>query len=265
MRGDMRPRLFQGGTPDEIMNAERMFRTAEVGGIRPGVTPAELRELSRLLQAKNISAFSAEEMALLQRVTMVHSQVAGATPSSPLLSMTELVPEEALRQLPPTATNRAYVVRVRMNPDDVARVNDILGDAEGAGRLAGELEVVAGRDLANPANARILSIRANPGGMLGGTAGTVLRAAGTIMMVIGAAMTAREVLTASGPHRREIQGRATGAFAGGVAAGAFATGLCIGLGVVTAGVAILACGLGAGILGAIGGGAAGGYFGSLFD
>ena len=86
----------------------------------------ELGELRRALLARGVSGLTAEEAALLQRVTEVHARVAGATPASPLISLTELAPEEALARLPPTATNRAYVVRVQIPASDVARVNELL-------------------------------------------------------------------------------------------------------------------------------------------
>jgi hypothetical protein len=195
----------------------------------------------------------------------VHARISGATPASPLLSLTELAPAEALARLPPTATNRAYVVRVQISPSDVARVNQTLQPASEA--LSGELEVVVARDLLDATKVRILSVTRNvsPTAPLGGWVGPALTWFGRGLMILGAAVAVGQIVTASGPNRREQQGRAFGGFAGGVALGAFGAGLCVGLGVATAGVGLLACGLAFGALGAWGGSALGGSVGRWFD
>jgi hypothetical protein len=88
---------------------------------------------------------------------------------------------------------------------------------------------------------------------------------GRVFLVVGAVLTIREIVTAEGPHRRETEGRAFGAFAGGTVVGAFGAGLCIGLGIATGGLALIGCGLVAGIGGALAGGAIGGAVGRQFD
>lgn len=264
MNSDMRPRLYQGASIESTLAADKVWR-----GV--GVDPStELNEVSRLLRTKGFQALTAEERALVQRVTLAHTQRAPAYVKSPLLSMTELMPEEALQKLPPTATNRAYVVRVQIDPADVGHVNDILKGSKEAARLSGEVEVVVAKNLAQESGrpgsgVKILSIRANPSGLLGGVGGALLKWGGRAAVVIGAGLAVKDVLTAEGPHRRETQGKAFGAFAGGTVAGAFAVGMCIGLGVATGGLAILGCGLVAGVLGGLGGGWLGGKAGSLFD
>jgi hypothetical protein len=263
MTGDVRPRLYQGASPETLLEAEAAWKSA-------GVKPTELREVYQLLQKKGFQNLTAEEAALVRRVTYGHTQIAPAYKSSPLISLTELAPEEALKKLPPTATNRAYVVRVQIKPEDVGRVNEILKGSKEAARLSGEIEVVVAKNLATESGKagsgiKILSIKANPQGILGGTAGTILKWAGRGAIVIGAGLTAKEVVTATGPAKRETQGKAFGSFAGATVAGAFAAGLCIGLGVATGGLAILGCGLLGGIAGGLGGGLLGGKIGSLFD
>lgn len=93
----------------------------------------------------------------------------------------------------------------------------------------------------------------------------ILKWGGRLFMVLGAALTVKQVLEAQGEHRREQQGQATGSFAGGVALGAFGAGLCIGLGFATMGAVTLLCGIGAGLAGALGGHYAGGAIGRQFD
>ena len=274
-RSDLRPRIYQSAAPEEAAFALKQFREA-------GISSGDLGELSRALRRKGVSGLSAEESALLGRVTRVHAEVAGGTPVSPLLSLTELTPEAALARFPRTSAappgtiaQRAYVVRVQIDPSDVARVNELLART-GGNRLVPELEVVVGLDLAPTAlrgataariPPRILSITRNPSpwGPLAGKVGTGLKWGGRGLAVIGAALAIRDIVTASGPNRREQEGRAFGSFAGGTVVGAFGAGLCIGLGVATAGAGLLLCGLAFGILGAVGGGALGGKVGSVFD
>ena len=263
MTGDVRPRLYQTASPQTLLEAEAAWKAARV-------KPTELNEVYRLLQKKGFQNLTAEEAALVRRVTYGHTQIAPAYQSSPLISLTELAPEEALKKLPPTATNRAYVVRVQIKPEDVGRVNEILKGSKDAARLSGEIEVVVAKNLAAESGKagsgiKILSIKANPQGILGGAGGTILKWAGRGAIVIGAGLAAKEIVTATGPARRETQGKAFGSFAGATMAGAFAAGLCIGLGVATGGLAILGCGLLGGIAGGLGGGLLGGKIGSLFD
>jgi hypothetical protein len=253
---DLRPRLFQGGDPSR-------FAQYEAQGIRY----ADLSRLARKLRAGSVASLSAEEMALLRAVTRIHA-AEGGVGASPLLSLTELLPEEALTKLPEVATSRPYIVRVRIDPADVVRVNDLLGKSGRTPAMVNELEVLVARDLGGRGSGtRILSIRANParGAPLAGFGGGLLRWGGRALVVVGAALTIKDVLTASGPHRYETEGRAFGSFAGGTLVGAFATGLCIGLGVATGGAALLLCGLLAGAAGAAGGGWLGGRIGSWFD
>lgn len=234
-----------------------------------GIEPSDLDALSKAIKSKGIAGLDASERALLQRITSVHGQVAGATPASPLLSLTEHPPDMALKRMPRVASERAYVVRVRIQTEDVGKVNEILKRAgQTTEGMAGELEVVVAKDLAGGKGAgapKIISIVANPakGAPLGGWVGPALKWGGRGLVFVGAALAAKDVLTAEGPHRRETQVRAFGSFAGGTALGAFAAGVCIGLAIT--GVGILLCGLGFGILGAIGGGAVGGAIGRQFD
>lgn len=258
MRGDFRPRLFQSGG----IAQQQAFTIFEQQGIRF----AQLSQLRQALLSRGVTGLTAEEAILLRQVTEVHARIAGATPASPLISLTDLAPEEALARLPPTATNRAYVVRVQIRPSDVARVNELLPAATET--LSGELEVVVARDLLdNARGVRILSVTRNaaPGAPLGGWVGPALTWAGRGMLVIGAGVAVGQVVTAQGPNRREQQGQAAGGFAGGVMLGAFGAGLCVGLGVATAGIGLLACGLGFGLLGSVGGLMLGGAVGRRFD
>jgi hypothetical protein len=267
LRGnELAPRYGQSAVgsaaSDARFNAFEIFK-------RSGISPSELDTISAAIKSKGVAGLNSSEAALFQRVTNVHGQVAGATPASPLLSLTEHAPDLALKKMPPVASNRAYVVRVRIHPDAVGKVNEILKRAGGTQGMAGELEVVVGLDLTAGGKGapKILSIVANTakGAPLGGWVGPALKWGGRGLIFVGAALAAKDVLTAEGPHRRETEGRAFGSFAGGTVLGAFGAGLCIGLGVVTAGVGILLCGLGFGILGAVGGGAAGGAIGRQFD
>jgi hypothetical protein len=93
----------------------------------------------------------------------------------------------------------------------------------------------------------------------------VLKWGGRLFLVLGAALTVKQVLTASGEHRREEQGQAFGSFAGGTIAGAFAAGFCVGAGIATGGIALLVCAGIAGVAGAVGGHYAGGAVGRQFD
>jgi hypothetical protein len=261
-RGDLRPRLYQTGQLAEREAAFALFR-------QRGISFAQLSQLSRQLRAGGVSALTQEQAAVLRVVTEVHATVSGATPHSPLISLTELEPAAALERLPKVGTQRAWLVRVRISPNDVIRVNDILRRT-GQGALAAEQEIVVAMDLASGTGARgpqILSITANQaqGAPLAGRLGAGLRWTGRALIVVGAALTVHEVVTAKGPHRRETQGRAFGGFAGATAVGAFGAGLCIGLGVATAGVGLALCGLGFGIAGMLGGSWAGGRIGRAFD
>jgi hypothetical protein len=263
--GDVRPRLFQG-TAEFSAERESAFRIFQ----QRGISYAKLSELSRRLRAGGVEGLTAEESALFQQVTQIHAEVAGATPASPLLSLTELSPETALQRLKPTATSRAYIVRVRIDPRDVGRVNEILrrtgSTTEG---LAAELEVVVAQDLqaAGRSAPRILSIVRNPApaAPLAGATGSVLTWVGRGTVFLGAALTMAQVVTAEGPHRRETEGRALGSFAGGTVLGAFGTGFCIGAGIATGGAVLLLCGLAFGAAGAFGGQALGGAIGRAFD
>jgi Domain of unknown function (DUF4157) len=263
MTKELGPRLYQGQMPETVIQAEQAWKAA-------GVSPTELYNASDLLKKKGFQNLTAEEAALVRRVTYGHTQIAPAYKSSPLISMTELLPEQALQKLPPTATNRAYVIRVQIKEEDVGRVNEILKESKEAARLSGEVEVVVAKNIAKESGntnsgLKILSIKANPKGTLGGIAGTALKWTGRAAVVIGLGLAIKDVVTAAGPHKREIQGQAAGSFAGATVLGAFAVGLCIGLGVATGGLAILGCGLLGGILGGAGGDFLGGKIGSLFD
>jgi hypothetical protein len=132
--------------------------------------------------------------------------------------------------------------------------------------MAGELEVVVAQDLRGQ-GAEILSITRNPapGAPLAGIGGSALQWTGRGLAILGAGLAIKDIVTAEGPHRRETEGRAFGSFAGATVLGAFGAGLCIGLGVATAGVGLLLCGLVFGALGAFGGGALGGAVGRKFD
>jgi hypothetical protein len=237
---------------------------------RAGISWGERIRLQQALRSRGAAAILAEEgelAALLRRVADIHA-VQGGVQGSPLLSLTELLPEEALARLPPVATGRTYVVRVRIAPEDVIRVNELLGRTGRTANLANELEVVVAQDLAGSGAApRIVSITANPaeGALLGGFRAGALRWGGRAMMVIGAAIAIHDVVTASGPRRREQEGRAFGSFAGATVLGAFGAGLCVGLGIATGGIALALCGLAFGAAGGFGGGLLGGKVGSWFD
>jgi hypothetical protein len=239
---------------------------------RADILPSDLGELSKAIRLKGIAGLTTEEAALFTKVTRIHAQFTGTTEASPLVSLTEHAPSEALKKLPQVASNRAYVVRVQIDPKDVARVNEILKRAgKSVDGMAGELEVVVAQDLSaggrGPGTAKILSIVANPakGAPLGGWVGPAMKWGGRGLVFVGAALAVKDILTADGPHRRETQGRAFGSFAGGTVLGALGAGFCIGIGVVTAGVGILLCGIGFGVLGAVVGGATGGAIGRKFD
>jgi hypothetical protein len=252
---ELAPRLISEPWTPEI---ERLWA-------RQGLSRAELLELSRRLRVRGFPTLMAEGDPILRQVVRAHAEY-GLVRGSPLLSLTELTPEEALaRRLPPVATGRAYVVRVQIDPRDVGRVNEILGRTRGAtGNLARELEVVVAQDLAG-GRARIVSITPNPSGPLGGGVGTALRWGGRGLAVIGAGTAVYEIVTAEGPRRREIQGRAFGSFAGGTILGAAGVGFCIGAGIATGGFGLLLCGLIAGGAGTFGGQAIGGAVGRQFD
>jgi hypothetical protein len=232
----------------------------EAAWLRQGVTRAQLINLSQRLQTRGFDALMAENDPILNIVTRAHAEE-GLVQGSPLLSLTELAPGEG--QLPPVATGRAYIVRVLVDPEDVGRVNEILGRTQDASRLAQEIEVVVAQDLAG--EARIVSIIPNPSGALGGGLGTALRWTGHGFAIIGAGLAIYDIATAEGPHRRETEGRAFGSFAGGTVLGGLGVGFCVGAGIATGGLGLLLCGLVAGGAGALGGQALGGTVGRQFD
>jgi hypothetical protein len=236
-----------------------------------GIRTGELGELYRKLQKPGgVPALTAEEAALLEKVTRMHA-VEGAVEGSPVISLSELEPDAALAKLPKVATERTYVVRVRIDPKDVIRVNEMLGKAGRTERLMTEAEVLVSRDLrgtvGSTARTRIVSIRANPspGATFGGMRGTILRWGGRAMVVAGFALTSYDIATAKGPDKREQQGRAAGGFIGGVWGAAFVGGFCIGAGIATGGIVLGLCGLAGGALGMVGGVALGGALGSAAD
>jgi hypothetical protein len=238
--------------------------TPEIEGLwaKEGISHQELISLSTRLKARGFAALQAENDPILRVVVRAHAE-RGLVRGSPLVSLAELTPEQALGGgLPPVATQRAYVVRVLVDPEDVGKVNEILGRT-GKSKLAQEMEVVVAQDLAG--EARIISITPNPAGPLGSGLGTAIRWGGKGLAVLGAATAGYEVVTAEGPHRREIEGRAFGSFAGGTILGALGVGFCIGAGIATGGVVLLLCGLVAGGVGALGGQALGGSVGKQFD
>ncbi|MFG2298931.1 DUF4157 domain-containing protein [Streptomyces sp. NPDC048603] len=260
--GELRPRLYQDVDIPKRMEAFELFE-------RRGARFGDLSRLSARLRSGGVGALTAEEAALLKAVTYAHA-VENATAASPVISLTELEPTaENAKLLPPSVRTRTYVVRVRIDPNDVIRVNEILRRT-GQPALAAEREILVAVDLAagaGPRGPEILSITANQAGgaPLAGALGKGLRFAGKALMVIGAALAVGEVVTAQGPGRRETQGRAAGSFVGGTALAAFGTGLVVGLGVATGGVALVLIGLGLGVAGAVGGGALGGRIGRAFD
>lgn len=261
---DLRPR-FGSGTPAELLQAERLFA-------QEGVSYSQLSQLRSALLSRGVSGLTAEEAQLFNTVVRVHTQVAGATPSSPLLSLTQLEPAQALRTFTPeagragigTVTQRSYVVRVRINPADVAEANQVLGRAR-LPNLAPEMEVVVAQDLTR--GAQIVSITRNTSSFapLGGVGGAVLTWVGRGLLVIGAAVTVYQVATAHGPHQHQEQGSALGSFALGTAGASFAAGFCIGAGIATGGGVLLLCGLAGGLLGGGLGYFGGGAIGSIFD
>ena len=237
---------------------------------RAGISWAQRIQLQQALRSRGAAAILAEngELAgLLRRVVNIHA-VEGGVEGSPLLSLTELLQEEALTKLPEVATGRTYVVRVRIAPEDVIRVNEVLGRSGRTAQLANELEVVVAQDLVGRgARPRIVSITANTAenALLGGWRAGALRWGGRAMMVIGAGIAIHDVVTASGPHRREQEGRAFGSFAGATVLGALGAGFCVGAGIATGGIALALCGLAFGAAGGFGGGWLGGRVGSWFD
>jgi Domain of unknown function (DUF4157) len=272
---DLRPRYMQGAVTSAEWNsksAANKFLENQMG-----VVSDDLKLVYNRLREVGFEGLTESERIVLQRVTHAHAQVSGpgGTSVSPLISATEHSPE-ALFQLADegkirlgVATERAYILRVKVNPGDVGKVNEILGRTQSnSGGMVNELEVVIAKDLrvaAAEGQPRILSITPNPRGPLGGAVGTGLKFVGHGLAIFGAALTIREILTAEGPHRRETEGRAFGSFAGGTVLGGLAAGFCVGFGIATGGAALLLCGLGAGLIGAAGGGFLGGRVGRLFD
>jgi hypothetical protein len=263
LTSDLRPR-WGTAAPEEIIHAESLFR-------QHGVTPRQLMDLRAALRARGIAGLTAQESALFRTVTMVHADIAGATPSSPLLSLTRLEPRQALEVFSRRGTvmQRAYIVRVRIDPGSVADVNQLLNRVGTGSHLAAELEVVVAEELSTTGRggARVLSVTRNPtpGAPLGGWRGAGLQWVGRGLIVLGAGIAIHEVVTAQGPHRRQQQGTAFGSFAGGTLAGAFGAGFCVGAGIATGGVALLLCAGAFGLAGAGAGGLLGGGLGSLFD
>jgi hypothetical protein len=268
--GDLKPR-WGAGTPEELIAAERIFQGE-------GISYRQLADLRASIQKVGINGLSAEESALFQQVVRVHAEIAGATPRSPLLSLTRLSPEEALQVFNRpaasggpgigTVTQRSYIVRVRVDPNSVADVNSVLQRAAPGSRLASELEVVVAEELSTTSNtARILSVTRNPSPVapLGGAAGGALVWVGRGLIVLGAAITIAQVVTAKGPHQHEQEGSALGSFTGGMMLGAFGAGFCVGAGIATGGIALFLCAGAWGVAGGLGGGWVGGKVGSLFD
>lgn len=258
----------------------RLWQPGDVSSLAPyqraGISYAQLNELSRALRGpRGLQGLSPEQLVTLRTVTRLHA-VEGAVGSSPVVSLTGLSPDEALTRLPPVAQYRTYVVRVRIHPDDVIRVNEMLGRAGRTTQLVDEIEILVGRDLGGqmrpgplhiPGRAEIVSITANPHekATFGGRVAPALRWVGRGLVVVSAVTTMHEIVTAEGPHRRQTQGRAFGSFAGSTLLGAFGAGFCVGAGIATGGIALALCVGGFGIAGAVGGGFAGSAVGGLFD
>jgi hypothetical protein len=223
---------------------------------------ALLMQLSRAFQKSGMGGLSAEQTELLKQVVRIHAEE-GFTHGSPFVSATELSPKLAANALPKVATTRAYIVRVVVDPKYVVKVNEVL-TRMGKAPMAQELEVLLAHDVHDQA-VRITSIKANPTGPLGGRWGTALKWGGKAMVWIGAGIAIKNILTASGPHRRQQQGEAFGGFVGGTALGAFGTGFCIGAGIATGGIALALCGLGFGLAGLGAGHLIGGAVGRKID
>lgn len=263
---DLAPRIFneirarQAGGPPLSWSAGR----------QPWATYAEadlvrVPELVRRVNT-NPSALTPAELDLLASMAQVH--INGSTPGAPFGSYA--LPGTDVSSVGP----KLWRVRVEIDPSTALNVADTSTPVSQllAVENVAEREVMVATDDAM----RILSVESTspivgqPALSTGARTfalrnAEAIRWGGRGILVLSVAYSGYRVATARRSERGRVFGEEAGAqllgWAGGVGAGA----LCIGFGIATGGVGLLACGLVGGVIGGVGGSYLGGAAGSAFD
>lgn len=235
-------RTFQ---PDPLSPVTRNFTEAEILGIQELVARFNV----------NPASLTTSELQLLREAASIH--IGGSSPGSPFASyMQPNFPLESVGQ-------RQFRVRVEVqnsNVLDVSVPNEF--NQRGANQAITNVEeaeflVTASRE------GRIIAVERISGsvepGFLMRNAGMV-RWGGRVLLVAGFAVSGYRIATASPQERPVVVGEEVGGQAGGFAGMGLGTAACIFFGIATEGIGLFLCGLaggiGGGVLGSMGGGAA---------
>jgi hypothetical protein len=225
-------------------------RWSDVFNIRHGQLGQAGDLLSRAA-TEGLDALSDADRALLIAIVDAHAQ-GGQVVASPFVSGTTRSGVSLIEGIPPTITDRPYIVQIEMPPGaPIGDVNTLLGDQRLAS-LAPEVEQVF--DPRTGANIRV--IRANPSSALGRVM-RVARPVGRVLGPLGWGYSGYRIATAEPEELPRVIGEEAGGQAGGYLGAAGGATFCIVAGIATGGWALLGCA----VVGGVGGGLAGGYLG----
>lgn len=250
---DMRPRYATEVA--DLFTRERIGQSPWISAA--GITERELSHIPGLVRQMaegGLEALAPADRVLLTNFFRAHAD-AGVTFASPAMSATMQPGLSSMEGVAPFLREKPYVVRVELPSGAVGEVNAVLGPGRRAA-LASELEVLITTD----ARGNITSIRPNPTSALG-RAAPALRWGGRALIVVGVAVSAERISTATEEQRPRVIGEEGGAWVGGYAVGSLAAAGCVALGIASGGIVLFLCGLGGAVIGGLGGSALGGEIG----
>lgn len=234
-------------------------------------TAQELAEVPALVGKVNsggISALTAREAQVLSGLVDIHVDGVPAQVRVGAMSVpgggSPLVSWSTPGKTPTSTGTKRFTVKAEFDRQvvfDNTRPNAVHPEGNAA---EAEWLATAGGD------ARVTSVRslAEEGGL--GTSwayrnSTALRWGGRGLLVVSIGWSVAKVLSADTDHFTQVLGEEVGSQAGGFAGAALGAAACVGLGIATGGVGLLACGLVGGIVGGSLGGAVGGSVGAALD
>lgn len=251
--------------------APRIAAELERGGplswvAQRGFSEAELRSIPELvarIERQGVASLNAAELSMLQRAAALH--IGGSSPGAPFASFSR-----AGATAPFLEGANAPRYRVRVEVPRTAALDVSGPNAFNAGEYnltnieEAEFLVVANREGRIVNVQRIAETGAEAGFLMRNA--QAIRWGGRVLFVVGAAMSAHRIATASDADRPIVAAEEAGGQLGGMGGTALAVAGCLFFGVATGGVGLFICGLGGGIVGGLAGSAvAGGVARSIRD
>ena len=251
--------------------APRIAAELERGGpfswvAQRGFTEAQLRSIPELvarLERQGVASLNPAELSMLQRAAEIH--IGSATPGAPFASYSR---EGATAPFLNRSNPPRYRVRVEVPRSAALDVSGPNAFNNGEYNLTNieeaEFLVVANREGRIVNVQRIAETGAEAGFLMRNA--QAIRWGGRVLFVVGAAMSAHRIATASDADRPIVAAEEAGGQLGGMGGTALAVAGCLFFGVATGGVGLFICGLGGGIVGGLAGSAvAGGVARSIRD